>query len=227
MTTVDISQLIEDVIEREGGFVNHPYDRGGPTNMGITLRTLAAWRGKVTTAWDVKNLTKEEAMEIYKSVYWEAPGFVKLYRDFCVASVLFDAAVHHGPTQAIKFLQQAVGTKTDGLLGPKTIAATDQLDDKSLIGRFSASRIQLIGQLITRDPRQAVFAEGWLEAGSKPNARGDVMDEVSRLVLVIGFLALSNLSTLGFLMYTLFKLDDWRYKYRELNQELTLKNKKR
>ena len=71
MTTEDI---IDGIIKREGGYVNNPADRGGPTKFGITLKTLKAWRGSPVTAWGVEGLGEDEAREIYESEYLVKPG---------------------------------------------------------------------------------------------------------------------------------------------------------
>ena len=65
--------IIGEIIKREGGFVDHPSDRGGPTKFGITLRTLRAWRGQPVTREDVRTLTKAEARQIYAERYIQSP----------------------------------------------------------------------------------------------------------------------------------------------------------
>ena len=69
MSVVD--DLIPNVIVREGGYVNHPNDRGGPTNWGITQNTLTRWSGSNATIDDVKNLSKDVAAKIYKAFYFD------------------------------------------------------------------------------------------------------------------------------------------------------------
>ena len=68
------TQIQNWILASEGGYVDHPSDPGGATNMGITHRTLAAWRGKPVTKQDVRNLTRVEALEIYKAQYWRTSG---------------------------------------------------------------------------------------------------------------------------------------------------------
>jgi len=75
--SVMVESLIDDIIRREGGFVNHPADRGGPTKYGITAKTLGNWRqlGWLATSDEVATLTESEAREIYRHRYILAPGF--------------------------------------------------------------------------------------------------------------------------------------------------------
>lgn len=91
----------------EGGYVDHPADPGGATNMGITIRTLGNWRGRPVTKADVRALSKEEAAKIYRANYWNKAGCDGLASgvDLCT----FDVAVNSGPRRALAWLPLAVG----------------------------------------------------------------------------------------------------------------------
>ena len=156
-----IEMLVSDLIEREGGFVNHPDDTGGATNMGITLLTLSNWRNWDCTTDDIENLTYEEASDIYLSEYWDEPKLSNLNVELVVLEMLFDAAVHHGPARSIKLLQKAAGVTTDGVIGPQTRAAVNQIDPVKLAAYLIAARVAYIGSIITASPKQAAFAAGW------------------------------------------------------------------
>lgn len=156
-----IHSLIARVLDREGGYVNHPADRGGPTNMGITLKTLSDYRGYLCKAEDVQALDRAEATEIYHKNYWVDPGFFTLGRGVVFNDMLFDAAVHHGPARAVKMLQGMLHLKPDGVLGPLTREAVNSMTDKHLCCNFMAARVQFIGKIITDNESQAVFAHGW------------------------------------------------------------------
>lgn len=153
-------RMLDRIIAREGGFVNHPADRGGPTNYGITQRTLSEARGMPTTLADVRNLDESEARAIYTSRYIIEPGYAGIADDDLLDLVV-DCAVNHGPARATMWLQQAAGVRDDGVLGPVTRAAVDAAYAAHLYRAVLAARCTFYGRLISRDTSQAVFAAGW------------------------------------------------------------------
>lgn len=157
-----IDILINRLIQREGGYVDHPDDRGGPTNMGITARTLAAWRNQEVFEQDIADLSQEEAESIYLYEYWIAPGFAGLDLSPVLNEMVFDAAVHHGVYGATRLLQTAAKVRVDGKIGPVTIKSVQKTRPIELAGAFMSQRVSLIGSIITRQPSQAVFAHGWM-----------------------------------------------------------------
>ncbi|MGI9492293.1 MAG: glycoside hydrolase family 108 protein, partial [Geminicoccaceae bacterium] len=100
----NIESMIDDVLRREGGFVDHPADRGGPTNFGITQRTLARYLGRDVAREDVRRLSRDLAAEIYRRSYYLEPRIDAAPAD--IRAFLFDSAVNHGPRRAVRFLQQ-------------------------------------------------------------------------------------------------------------------------
>jgi lysozyme family protein len=164
------SDIIADILRREGGFVNRADDPGGPTNMGITQVDLAGWRGHPVTVADVQNLTRQEAEDIYTHRYIAEPGFGNL-QDLNLRALLVDSGVLCGTQTAIRFLQRALGVVDDGVLGPQTLNAVWRVPNTALYYRVCAERLRYFGRLITdnltdkdRDgvPDNAEFAEGWL-----------------------------------------------------------------
>lgn len=159
-----IEQLIDNLMIREGGYVNRKADRGGPTNMGITLNTLKRYRGGIlVTAQDVAALTKEEARKIYRKFYWLDPGFNNLKLSDDLVELLFDSCVHHGEGNAVKMLQRAAGVKDDGQIGPTTQKVVEAYDDEALAARFVGERLMFIIRLVKRDPSQLANLGGWGE----------------------------------------------------------------
>lgn len=143
------------VFQVEGGYADNPKDPGGATNMGITLATLSAWRGHPMTKMQVKNLTKDEAAQIYKAQYWD-----KVMGDELPAGLdyaVFDFAINSGPARAAKALQKIVGVEPDGIIGAKTITAARKFDTSSLITRYCDDRLAWMRTLGT----WSTFGKGW------------------------------------------------------------------
>lgn len=149
------------VLKHEGGFVSHPKDPGGATNMGITLDTLAAWRKRKVTPDDVRGLTRAEAAAIYRARYWDAVGGDGLPSG--VDYAMFDFAVNSGPSRAIKFLQRAVNANmhfdiaVDGKMGSYTIGAVKFVAPEALIPTLCAFRLEWLRTLDTWQH----FGRGW------------------------------------------------------------------
>ena len=156
-----VARIIEQIIEREGGFVDHPDDRGGPTKYGITLRTLEDWRGSDLTVDDVRRLGAEEAALIYRCRYVEEPGFDRL-PPTAFAGQVIDAGVMHGPGRAAVWLQNAVGTSPDGIIGPRTRAAVIATPVYRAVMIFAVEQLDFIAGIVSRDPSQAAFVLGWI-----------------------------------------------------------------
>jgi lysozyme family protein len=156
--------IINAVIEREGGFVNDPTDRGGATKFGITAATLGAWRGYGHAALveEVRQLSVHEAREIYRQQYIVKPGFAAIDDDGLRAQ-LVDDAVLSGPRAAITTLQIALGVKPDGILGPVTVAAANQATVASLRTKLVVGRALRLARIVQRDSTQSRFIVGWLQ----------------------------------------------------------------
>lgn len=154
--------FLRRVVEREGGYVDHPSDRGGPTKYGITLDTLFEARDDSVCINDIKDLTQAEAIEIYGDLYWVRPKFNTLGTSDRVAEILFDAAVHHGQGWAIKTLQKLVGVLPDGLIGPVTRRAVDDYDQHNLFVDFIRARLEHYASIVSADSTQSVFIAGWV-----------------------------------------------------------------
>ena len=155
------TDIISDIITREGGFVDRAADKGGATKYGVTEATLSAWRRHPCQAVDVKNLTETEARQILTELFLTRPGFTAI-SDAKVRAFAADWGVNSGPATAIKALQTAVGIAADGTMGPRSVTAVNAADPARLFNRMVAARMQFIGHIITRNPSQAEFAEGWL-----------------------------------------------------------------
>lgn len=128
MTKDDIFSAI---LDKEGGYVNNPNDRGGPTNWGIT-QSVARAHGYIG---DMRNLARDKALDILDADYWTGPRFdaVSVFSP-AIAAKLCDIGVNMGPAVAVKFFQRSLnafnnqGTLypdvlVDGMIGGRTINA--------------------------------------------------------------------------------------------------------
>jgi lysozyme family protein len=152
--------VVEVVLQKEGSYSNHPRDKGGPTNFGITYKTYAAFLGKdpaEVSEQEVRELKRETAIEIYRSNYWNAarcdslpPGL-----DLCV----FDFGVNAGVRTAVRLLQEIVGVTQDGSIGPVTLAAVAVSDTETVIRRYAEKRLDYYRSL----PDFDAFGRGWTD----------------------------------------------------------------
>jgi len=167
-------EIIHDVIQTEGGYVDREADHGGATNFGITIPDLYRFRGTPATADDIRNLTRDEAAQIYRRQYITEPKF-DLITDNDLRGLVIDCGVLHGVVTAAKWLQGAVGYPIpDGIIGRETISRLAGNDPRRVYLRICAQRVRYMGSIVTNDylsalkggfikqPLQAEFAHGWL-----------------------------------------------------------------
>jgi lysozyme family protein len=145
------------MLAHEGGFVNHPQDPGGMTNLGVTKKVWEEWVGHEVDEKQMRALTPETVAPLYKRKYWDAIRADELVDgvDYCV----FDVAVNSGVGRAIKFLQQSVGATPDGGFGPITMALVKKAesDPVNLIELYCARRMEFLQSLRTFE----TFGKGW------------------------------------------------------------------
>ena len=143
------------LLRHEGGFVNHPSDPGGMTNLGVTKAVWEAHKGAPVTEADMRALTPEAVQPVYKARYWDAiQGDALPYGlDYCV----FDCAVNSGPGRAIKLLQYVLYTKVDGHMGRNTLGLASNSDPIQLIEDYSQKRLDFLRSL----DGWRTFGNGW------------------------------------------------------------------
>jgi lysozyme family protein len=155
-------RALSDVLQHEGGFVDHPADRGGATNFGITQSVYDDYRRKSgTPLQSVKNISHPEVSQIYRDQYWTPSGAAQLASsDAWLAQFVFDYAVHSGVRTAVQSLQRLLGVKVDGVFGPITLRATlGHINNIKL--RYIAQRYEFLADIVRRNPSQSVFILGW------------------------------------------------------------------
>ena len=159
--------VIAQLLLSEGGFVDHPNDRGDATNFGITQATLAWWRKHPVTVEDVRNLTQAEAAEILTEQYINAPGFADLNIPDYLRHQIIDYGVNSGPGLVTLKLQDILHLTPDGDLGPITKAAIEGADPAELNNRLVIARLLMLGRLVMRDKSQVAFIYGWIDRACK------------------------------------------------------------
>ena len=112
----NFDKCLKMLLSHEGGFVNHPEDPGGITNLGVTKKVYDEWIGRESTEQEMRDLTPEDVGPIYKKNYWD-----RVKGDQLPSGVdwwAFDWAVHSGKSRPSKAIQRAVGATQDGAIGP-------------------------------------------------------------------------------------------------------------
>lgn len=174
---MELDELIDELIEREGGYVNHPADRGGPTRFGISEAVARAhgYRGPMA------ELPRDEARAIYRRLYWLRPGYDQVAkRSPRLAAELFDTAVNMGPAVATTFLQRALTALNrngrdyrdlvpDGRVGAVTLEALDSFlkvrggsGETVLLRALDALQGERYLRLAELRPANEAFLYGWL-----------------------------------------------------------------
>jgi len=157
------------MLKSEGGFVNHPSDPGGMTNLGVTKATWENWVGRESDEAEMRGLTPEKVEPLYKKKYFDAVRGDEL--PMGLDYLMFDFAVNAGAGRAIKTLQTAVGVTPDGGFGPMTMAAVQAVDPVELIERFSQTKEDFYRSLTTF----ATFGKGWLNRVADVKVKASAM----------------------------------------------------
>lgn len=145
-------RCVEVVLRMEGGYCWHENDPGGETNMGICK--------KYYPDLDIKNLTRNQAIEIYFRDYWKPMNLRNIYDENLILQI-FDMGVNAGIRRAIKIIQRIVDVAADGIIGPITEAAINIRED-DLEDLYKQERRKYYFSLARRKPELQVFLKGWL-----------------------------------------------------------------
>ena len=159
MAQENYQECLRMILHHEGGYVNHPKDPGGMTNMGVTKRVYEEWVGHTVSEHTMQNLTEEDVAPIYQKNYWDRIKADDLPAglDLCV----FDFGVNAGTGRAAKYLQTMIGTVADGGIGPNTLKALDEYVTlngvEATIENYQADRQRYYEKLETFE----TFGRGW------------------------------------------------------------------
>ena len=150
---MSFKECLDLVLKSEGGWVNHPSDPGGETNLGVTKRVWEEYVGHPVES--LKKLTKEEVAPLYEQKYWRPCYGEVLPRG--LNYLCFSMGVNAGPGRSVKLLQQSIGCVPDGVIGPRTRELICASNSATLIAKFSEIRRDYYRSL-----KKPMFEKGWL-----------------------------------------------------------------
>ena len=152
----NFDKCMEMLLVHEGGYVNHPSDPGGMTNLGVTKKTYDHHHATDIDEEGMRNLTVQDVMPIYRTNYWERCRCQDLPSG--VDWAVFDWAVNSGPGRSVKALQRAVGAFEDGIIGAQTLMAVTASQPHEIINRIAVHRDSYYRELKHFD----TFGRGWI-----------------------------------------------------------------
>lgn len=161
------------VLAHEGGYVDHPLDPGGATNLGVTLGVareagLDKDRDGDVDKADVKALTPADAAKVYRERYWLAAACDKLPAG--VDYIVFDTAVNMGVSRAARYVQTAVSVRPDGVIGPMTLRAVAKMNPRVLVGLIFVQR----RAFYTSSQNFPAFGKGWIKRLNAVSAQAEL-----------------------------------------------------
>lgn len=159
----DFEKAIPHVLKWEGGYVDHPADPGGATNMGIIFSIFTNYADEFhlpKTKEGLKQLHEIQAKAIYRKQFWDRMKGDQI-KDQQVAEIIFDGFVNMG-YNGLKIAQKEAGAQADGKIGEQSIQMINAANPKLLFDGIKDARIAYYKRLAERKPQMAVFLKGWL-----------------------------------------------------------------
>lgn len=147
---------VNQVLKNEGGLANKKHDKGGLTKYGITKQYYPHL--------DIRNLTKQQAIDIYQKDYWQ-----KIKGDWIkhqsVANYLLDTSIHIGVSGSVKILQNILDVTTDryGVIDHNTLNALNMMEPKDILSKYKVHKVRYLSKICIRDNTQCRFLPGWIK----------------------------------------------------------------
>ncbi len=151
----NFKKSLEMLLHHEGGFVNHPKDPGGVTNLGVTKKVFEKWVGREVSIEEMKDLTHEDVAPIYKKNYWDKLKGDDLPNGLDFAA--FDWGVNSGNGRPAKVIQKYIGATQDGAIGPKSLTLIAENDPSKIIQYLYEQRQKFYESL----KHFKTFGKGW------------------------------------------------------------------
>jgi len=161
------------VLKHEGGFVNHPKDPGGMTNLGVTKKVWEEFVGHEVDEAEMRALTPELVKPLYKKNYWDKIKGDQLPIGLDYAA--YDLAVNSGTGRSAKYLQRIAGVPDDGVIGPKSVEAIQACDPDQAVEDICSMRLNFLKKLPTWD----TFGKGWGRRVEEVKAKALEMTKVA------------------------------------------------
>lgn len=171
--------VIGDILQHEGGYNDIKNDSGGATNFGVSLKFIKSINEDINNDgrvdWvDIKQLTKEKAIEIYWENFWK-PMYDTMPKG--IGEKVFDVAVNAGPSRAHKLLQQAVNKlggklSVDGVIGNVTLSLLTKYTSESLMNAYIAEQMEFYHNLVKAAPKNQMFLKGWINRANYNPLKG-------------------------------------------------------
>lgn len=161
----DFEPAFQAMIVNEGGYKLHTVkgDRGGQTYAGIARNYHGSWLGwKYIDAGDLDNLRlKQHVASFYKRKFWDKMQGDQIQSQ-AIAGTLFDFSVNAGYRVAAKLAQSVLNVKTDGVIGPKSLAALNGCNPDDFKVRYALTKVARYAEIVNRDKTQKKFLLGWI-----------------------------------------------------------------
>lgn len=154
-------KLMAFIHKWEGDFANNPYDGGGCTMKGVTLSTYRDYFGQYKTCEDLRYITDEEWLYIFKDGYWNKCKADEIDSQI-VANIIVDWAWMSGVKTAVKKIQKLLGVEVDGIVGRETIGAINNCNEDILFNDIYNERVKFYTNIVEKKPSQKMFLNGWL-----------------------------------------------------------------
>ena len=154
-------KLMAFIHKWEGDFANNPYDGGGCTMKGVTLSTYRDYFGQYKTCEDLRYITDEEWLYIFKDGYWDKCKADEIDSQI-VANIIVDWAWMSGVKTAVKKIQKLLGVEVDGIVGRETINAINNCNEDILFNDIYNERVRFYTNIVEKKPSQKMFLHGWL-----------------------------------------------------------------